>query len=102
MAAVDHLHGLHGEFSFADAARAEFDVVFVVVVAVLPVDALFHFAEGVQRGVVEVAAVGEGAQAGEQLAAAFEVAGDRARFHQRVAFPVAAVDEVVLFHRGER
>ena len=102
LAAVDHLDGLHGEFGFADAACAEFDVALDAVFADLPIDALFHVAEGIERGVVEVAAVGEGAQGGEELAAAFEVAGDGARFHQGVAFPVAAVDEVVLFHRSKR
>ena len=100
LAAVDHLDGLHGEFGFADAARAEFDVAFHAFFADLPVDALFHVGQGVQGGVVEVAAVGEGAQGGEQFAAAIDVAGDGAGFHQGVAFPVAAVDEVVLFHRG--
>ena len=101
MAAVDHLDGLYGEFGFADAARAKFDVAFDARFADLSVDALFHVAEGGERGVVKVAAVGEGAQRGEQLAAAFKVAGDGARFHQGVALPVAAVDEVVLFHRGK-
>ena len=101
MAAVDHLDGLYGEFGFADAARAEFDVALDARFADLSVDALLHVAEGGERGVVKVAAVGEGAQRGEQLAAAFKVAGDGARFHQGVALPVAAVDEVVLFHRGK-
>ena len=101
-AAADQLQRLHQEFDFADATRAALDVVGQFAACHFRGDRGLHLAQSVQRGVVQVAAVDERAQAFQPALARLDVAGDRARLQPSVAFPVAPFALEVLVHAGER
>jgi hypothetical protein len=99
--AADQLHRLHEELYFADAARPELEVGGQFSPLHLRVDHRLHLAQSVERGVVEVTPVDEGAQGFEQFVACADVAGHGPRLDPGVAFPVTALALVVLLHRRE-
>ena len=60
-----------------------------------------HFAQAIQRGVVQVAAIDERAQALEPLFTCGDVTRHGTRFQPRIALPVAAFALEILVHAGE-
>ncbi len=56
---ADQLHRLHQELDLTDAARAQFEVLGHLALLHLGIDHRLHFAQAVERGVVEVAAIDE-------------------------------------------
>ena len=100
-AGANKLQRLHEKFDFADTAGAKLEVVGHFAALDLGVNQALHFAQAVQRGVVQVAAIHEGLQLCLQALAGEDIASDRPCFHPGVALPVAAFALVVLLHRGK-
>ncbi len=100
-AAADDRFQLHPELDLADAAGAEFQIVFALAAAHLGIDQRLQFAQAFERCVVEIAAPDEGPQALQQLAPSRQVAAHRARAQQGEALPLAAFALVVILHRIE-
>ncbi len=101
-ATADQLQCLAQEFDFADATGATLDVLVQLAARDLGGDRRLHFAQAIERGEIEVAAVHERAQGLQPRFTGGDVAGHRARLQPRIAFPVAALALEILVHRRER
>ena len=97
LAAAYHLENLRDKFYFADAARAEFDVVFHALAADFGADLAVQRAHCVVCAVIEVFA--EHKRAHQRRNAVF-VRRYHAAFAPRIAFPLAPVGGKILFQRG--
>ena len=94
--ATDQLEHLGDEFDFADAARAELDVI-----GQFPPRHLFaylcvQFAHGPEGAVVEILAEHEGPHRGGQRLLRGVAAGQRPRLDPGIAFPLAALAHQIL------
>ena len=99
---TDQLQQLHGEFDFADAAGAKLQVLLAFAPLDFGIDARLQLAQAFDGGEVEVFAIHEGTQAGDQFGTGDTIAGNASRLGPGVAFPVATFALVVLLHRRER
>ena len=101
-ATANKLEDLDDKFDFADAARAELDVVFQPATAHLTGDHPFHITQGLDHAEVDIATEHERAQHGAQLVGVSVVAvAHDPRFNHRIALPVAPLLLVVILQRGK-
>src|SRR5690606_33979443 len=101
-AAVNELQHLHDKFDFANTAAAQLDVVVHALAAHLLLDLALEVAQRIDGGEIEIAAVAERAQDGQQAGTLLHSAGNRAYLDHCKAFPVAALGMVILFDRIDR
>ena len=101
-ATANELQCLAQELDFANASGATLDVVVHLAARDFGGDRRFHFAQAIERGEVQVAAVHERTQGLQPRLASGDIARHRARFQPGIALPVAAFALEVLIHRRER
>ena len=100
--AANQLEDLDDKLHFADAARAELDVVLQSPTAHLTGDHSLHVTQRLNHAEINIAAEDKRPQHGAQLAGvnAIVIAHD-SRFHHRVALPVAPLLLVIILQRGK-
>ena len=98
LAAADQLEYLGNEFDFADAARAQLDIVRQVAPRHFAPDLHVQVAHGGQGAEIQVFAVDEGLHQFHQPG---RIPGEGAALDPGIAFPFAALGDEVFLQRGE-
>jgi len=97
-AAANQLEHLADEFDFADAARAELDIVGHVAAGDFAADLRVQFAHRLENAVIEVFAVNKGR---DHLHQPGLIASERPALDPGVTLPFAPLREQVVFQRGK-
>ena len=93
---------MRDKLDFANAARAQLDVVLQATATHFAGNHAFHIAQGLNHAEVDIAAENERHQHLTQfLTAAVLGAAHQSRFDHRVAFPVAPLLLIIVFQRRE-
>lgn len=100
--AADQLQRLDEEFDFANATGTALDVVGQFLARDFRGDRSLHFAQAIQRAVIEISPIDERPQRIEEAQSRICIARNGPRLLPRIAFPVASFALEVRLHRGER
>ena len=100
--AANQLKDLDDKLHFADTARAELDIILQTPAAHLAGNHSLHITQGLNHAEINITAEDKWPQHSAQLAGinTIVIAHD-ARFHHRIALPVAPLLLVIIFQRGK-